>query len=90
MCYYYPLYKIVNYYYYYYRGAIEFSHSNTYSSLCEKVFYLVLRYYDENKERKQQLTIKLILQTIFYIVCFFSVCRESWVANFEVATRVNT
>ena len=64
MCYYYPLYKIVNYYYYYYRGAIEFSHSNTYSSLCEKVFYLVLRYYEKKrKEKMKTLTIKLILQT---------------------------
>ena len=54
MCYYYPLYKIVNYYYYYYRGAIEFSHSNTYSSLCEKVFYLVLRYYEKREKKKMK------------------------------------
>lgn len=54
MCYYYPLYKIVNYYYYYYRGAIEFSHSNTYSSLCEKVFYLVLRYYEKKRKEKMK------------------------------------
>ena len=55
------------------RGAIEFSHSNTYSSLCEKVFYLVLRYYDENKEKKTTTIDNKtnITNNISYCVWFF-------------------